>query len=79
MNVHSFVRCAIGAVVAAPLLSLAQSVSASGEPLDGVAQKPAFGNEGERRRLAAEGVVFWSDFIAQPGVNDRGIHGSGTT
>ena len=79
MNVAKPLGWGACVVAVAPLLVHAQSMSASGEPLDGVAQKPLAADWAERKRLADEGISFVGHFIAEPGVDDQGIHGSGAT
>jgi porin len=75
MNLAKLVRGTVGAIAIAPLVAHAQA----GEPLDSVAQESLTGDWKERRWLAERGVSLSAHFIAQPGVNDAGIHGSGTT
>ena len=75
MKLANLALGAVGVLALAPLVAHAQA----GEPLDSVAQKPLTGDWKERRWLAERGVSLSAHFIAQPGVNDEGIHGSGTT
>lgn len=76
---NTLVRSVLGLLCIAPLAASAQSTTAAGVPLDGVAQKPWFADWSERKKLADDGVTFVGHYIAQPAVNDRGYRGSGTT
>ncbi len=75
MKPANLARGVAAALAISPLVAQAQA----GEPLDSVAQKPLTGDWKERQALAGKGISFSAHFIAQPGVNDKGIHGSGTT